>query len=246
MGRISFLAYSFATLSLLSVAACDGDSSESAQFSESTMEEKQRALSAAIGADASMGMLLATFLEATPPGAGCPRVTRSGDTLTASTDCTDEDGNRHAGRIIAKNLPSLFGEGTYDPSRPTDLSFEAYSVEGGNPSQVVALDGSVIFRPDGSQTTDLTSNLGGILVTIDATLRTLPNGNITADAGSSIEVDGLGRAEIAGSWNADEEEPAGAIELRGADTLSANFAAMSNGCVPLTINGAAAGQICDD
>lgn len=141
-----------------------------------------------------------------PEQSTCPRITRSGDKLTATGGCTDDNGDTIAGRIVVKNVPGFLGGGN-DP-------------------------------------TNLHVSMGGVEVWSDATWRRSAADRSSADAGSAIEITNVGRAEIRGSWNMDSENPAGALELHGADVLRANFDAVVNDCVPLTIDGAPAAQLC--
>lgn len=243
-GRFSRIACSLATATLLPLAACGDDpASDRARFADASLEQKARALGAAGGTDAAMAMLVAGFLDFIPPESTCPRVTRSGDTLTATTGCTDADGNRLSGRIIATNLPSLLGGGN-DPTRPIEVMFEGYRVEGAG--EDLALDGTVIFRPDGSQAASMRLTLAGIEVATEATWRPAAGEQQAADAGSTIEVTGLGLAEIEGRWSMSGNAPSGALALHGADVLEANFDLAAGGCVPLTVDGEAAGQLCGD
>lgn len=241
----SRIAYSLlSTAALLPLAACGDDpASDGAHFAEASLAQKQRALSAAAGVDAASGMLVAFFLEAVPPESECPRVTRSGGTVTATTDCTDDEGHKLSGRIIAKNLPSLLGGGN-DPTKPIEVTFEGYRSDAGSAAESLAFDGKLILHPDGSQIAQLTATMNGLEAVTDATWRPSAGERFTAVAGSTIEVTGLGVAEIEGSWSMSEEAPSGRLALRGADVLEADFGRMANGCVPLTIDGAAAGQLC--
>lgn len=244
-GLSSRIAYSLATITLLQLAACsdepmaDDPTAGQARFASASLAQKQRALTAAAGGDAAMGMLIAGFLEFVPPGSTCPRVTRTGDTLTATTGCTDDEGNQLAGRIIARNL----GEES-DPTRPLEVSFEGYRVQGATALADLALDGTLIVRPDGSQTASLTASLLGLEVSTEATWRPAGDVQQTADAGSTIEITGLGLAEIAGRWSMDADAPSGALALHGADVLQADFDLAAGGCVPLTVDGKPAGKLC--
>jgi hypothetical protein len=66
---------------------------------------------------------------------------------------------------------------------------------------------------------------------------------LSAVAGSEVRVAGLGVAEIEGRWSFGfDDTPSGRISLHGADVLEADFDRMANGCVPLTVDGKAAGQ----
>lgn len=248
LARSTFLAYSFTGLTALSLVACDDSSGsinpeDQARFAGATLVQKQRALAAGLAGDASIGILLASTVETNAPNP-CPSFVRTGDTVVATGGCTDDDGNQITGSITGKNVPALFGGGN-DPSKPIEITFDNYKMASAGGANTIILDGTIIARPDRSMTASLSTDLNGMTVVTDATWR--PSGaSTTADAGSIIELVGLGAAAIEGTWNADEDAPAGAIRLRGADVLAADFSRMANGCVPLTVDGGAAGELCDD
>lgn len=241
--RLARLAYSFLTAALLHAAACGGDSgSDPASFAKASDIQKQRALAAGLGGDAMFGMVTASFLGLIPPESTCPRVTAAGNKLTATFGCTDDDGTRLDGSIVAVNVPSFLGGGN-DPSQPIVVTFDGYRSSGGPPEDAFAFDGTITTRPDGAMEVALTVSLGGLEVATDATFRT--GDRTTADAGSTIDLTGLGSAEIKGAWDADDENPAGALELHGADVLKIDFDRVVDFCAPLTVDGAPAGQICN-
>lgn len=250
MRRLSRLLYSLVTALSLQLAACGGDEplADPADFSRATELQRLRAITAGAGADAAMGFLIGSIMTPVPPEqSSCPRITRSGDTLTATGGCTDDSGDTIAGRIVAKNVPGFLGGGGNDPTKPAVVTFEDFQMnDSSDDNEDFAFDGSLTLSPDGSMSADLRVSMGGVEVWSDATWRRSGADRSSADAGSAIEITNLGRAEIRGSWNMDSENPAGTLELHGADVLRANFDAVVNDCVPLTIDGAPAGQLCSN
>lgn len=245
MQRLARLAYSLATACLINLAACGGDAPE-ATFSKATDLQKQRAITAGAGVDAALGFLMGSALSDAPAGAGCPTVTRSGDTVTATFNCTDADGERTDGKVIAKNVPGFFSGSANDPSKPAVVTFEGLAIDdNSDDNEDMSLDGQVTLHPDGSMSAELSVTLAGIEVQSDATwIRT--GDRSSASSGSSIDIGPLGLAEIQGSWNMDSDSPAGALELHGAEVLKADFDRIAGDCVPLTVDGLAAGQLCND
>ena len=249
MRLTNLLSYSLPTTLLVSfLAACggDGSSAEPAKFTTASEPQRARALTAAAGADAGLAFFVGAFAAAAPSESTCPTVTRQGTTVTAVFDC-DSDGQRIDGRIVAENLGDVFGDGgpAADPTKDLVMTFDGYYQHSVNAIEEVELDGRVTLKPDQALDIALDATLHGVAVFTDATLRS--DGTLSrASDGSSVEVDGVGRATIHGAWSADSENPAGALELRGADVLKANFADAANGCVPITIDGNAAGQICEE
>jgi hypothetical protein len=245
MQRLARLAYSLATAALINLAACGGDAPE-ATFSKATDLQKQRAITAGAGMDAALGFLMGSALSDLPTGPGCPSISRSGDTVTATFDCTDADGERTDGKVTAKNVPGFFSGAANDPTKPAVVTFDGLVIDDtSDDDEDMALDGVVTLDPDGSITAELSATLADIEVHSDATwVRT--GDRSSATAGSSIDMDVLGRAEIEGSWNLDSEAPAGVLELHGAEVLKADFDRIAGNCVPLTVDGLAAGQLCDD
>lgn len=247
MRRLARLFYSTLTATTLQLAACGGDAepADPAHFAQTTEVQRLRAITAAGGVDAAMGFFMASVMTSVPPESStCPRITRAGDTFTASGGCTDDNGDRIEGRIVARNIPGFLGGGN-DPSKPATVTFEDFRIDDtSDENEDFTFDGTLSLAPDASMTADLHVTMQGLEVWSDATWRRGANDRSSADAGSAIELGGIGRAEIRGSWNMDSDSPAGALELHGADVLRANFDAVVNDCVPLTIDGAPAGQLC--
>ncbi len=244
--RITRLSYSFLTAALLNLAACGGDA-EPAKFSTATDLQKQRAVTAGSATDAGLGLLLGMAFTGAPEDSVCPTISRSGSITTIRGGCATESGDRFEGTITTDNVPGLFGGPENDPSKPASVAFDGFKIDDqSDDNEDLAVEGKVTLNTDGSVTADLSMTLAEILVHSNATWRqNQQTGMVSADEGASIEIDGLGAADIKGSWDQSADAPAGALELHGADVLKADFGAMANGCVPLTVDGAAAGQLCD-
>ena len=240
----TLLAYSSATI-LLSLAACgDRGRSDDATFAKATEAQRQRAVMAASGTDAAIAYLIASTFTA--PGArSCPTVSTSGSTVTATFHCTDDSGSRLDGVIKATNLAPIFGPGggDFDPTKGQVVELEGYRVHAPEANRALGFDGANTIHPDRGMDVALDATLLGAAVYTDATFDRSADRTFAA-AGSFVDLDGLGRADIAGTWNLTDDAPAGMLELKGADTLRADIAAMVDGCVPLTIDGGAAGELC--
>lgn len=247
MRLTNVLTYSLSSL-LLTLAACgDGDSGTPARFSSATELQRQRALIAGTGMDAAFGFLIGSFLTATPAESTCPRIAQSGLTTTATFDCTDDSGQRIDGTVILTNVASVFGGGPEtDPTKDSSVVFQGYHAHDPDPTQELAFDGRIVLHPDQNLVVELDAQLNGLAVVTDATFTSADGDLTTAVAGSSVELEGLGRATIEGAWHATGDTASGAIELHGADVLRADFDAMVDGCIPLTIDGQSAGQLCNE
>lgn len=248
MRLTTLLSYSIPATILFTVACGDGGTAGeggTAKFESATEAQRQRAVIAGGGIDGVLTYLNGSFLSLYPDDSACPTIAKAGDVITATFNCTMDDGKRVDGRLIATNVPSFLGGGN-DPTKASSVEAEGYVEHGATPAESVRLDGLVVVQPDQSMTIALTAQLSGISVVTDATFEAAANEQMTAAAGSSIEVDGLGSASIHGTWSMTSETPSGALELRGADALRADFDRTVDGCTPLTVDGKAAGQICNE
>jgi hypothetical protein len=250
MQRLTRLACSFATASLIHLVACggtDAPASSDASFASASQVQKERMIIAASGVEGTLAYFAATAAMSTGPDTTCPRVERTGSDVTVTGGCTDDSGTRLTGSFTGKNVPSLFGGGN-DPTRPVELAFDGWSTRLTDDSSAAnddwAFDGTLTMHPDRRMVADLAVTLGGMQTRTRATWR--PSGELTtADAGSTVELTGFGSAELAGSWRVSNDAPAGAIELHAADVLRVDLAATVDGCAPMTVDGAPAGQLCD-
>lgn len=244
--RITRLSYSFLTAALLNLAACGGDA-EPAKFSTATDLQKQRAVSAGSATDSGLGLIIGMAFTGLPDDSVCPKISRSGSTATITGGCTTESGDKFEGSMTTENVPGLFGGPENDPSKPSVVTYDGFKIDDtSDENDDAEINGKVTLNTDGSLSSDLSLMMGGVMVHTSATFRhNETTGMITADEGAAIEIDGLGAADIKGSWKHDSDAPAGALELHGADVLKADFGATANGCVPLTVDGQAAGQMCE-
>ncbi|HVK77238.1 MAG TPA: hypothetical protein VM734_28225 [Kofleriaceae bacterium] len=247
MRRISRLTYSLLTASALHLAACGGDAADQASFASATQAQRERAIVAGTGADSMIATLIASSAAAVPPGTpSCPKVETSDNTVTVSGGCTTSDGEKVSGRFTGTNLPPLFGAGSgYDPTKPTEVAFDGYLLDSAGTEDDLAIDGTVTMHPDERVIVDLRVSLGGLEAISRGTWKSAGE-STTVEAGTTIEVTGVGEAEVQGTWNMDGDFSSGALELHGADVLKVDIAAMVDGCAPITIDGKAAGQICND
>jgi len=244
--RLSRLAYSLATATFLHLAACGSDGAAPAQFAKASDLQKERAIIAGAGMDAGLALFLGSAYGSAPTTSTCPRVARSGDTVTVTTGCTSSSGDKLSGSVIAKNPPPFLGGGTYDPAQPSVVTFEGFRIDdSSDDNEDFALDGQVTLATTGAMTADLIVTMAGLEVRSAGTW-TRTADRSSASAGSTIELTGLGEAEIQGAWNMDSDAPGGAIELHGVDVLRADFDRIAAGCAPLTVDGVASGQICQD
>lgn len=237
----SLLSYSIPAALFFTAACGDADSDGGdAKFADASEAQRQRAIMAGGAIDAVFAFFQGSFLSVIPETSTCPTIARSGDVITATYNCTDDEGVRIDGRLIATNLPELFGGGN-DPTKDATLEAEGYVEHGplGN-----RFDGLVVARPDQTLIVALSATLNGLAATTDATFRVAGEDRMTADAGGTIELDGIGSAAIHGTWAMTSDTPSGVLELRGADVLRADFDAIVDGCAPLTVDGRAAGELC--
>ena len=229
---------------LLSLAACGDSTSDPAKFASATDLQRQRAVVAGSGTEAAFAFLVGSFATSPDEGSSCPTLSTSGATTTATFNCTDDEGNRIDGRIVATNVGSILGGGLApDPTRDAVLTFDGFHQHGATAEQALIFDGTITMRPDQKLVISMASTLGGLEAVTDATFLS-SDGLTTASAGSSVEVEGLGSATISGTWF-NGEEPAGTLVLEGADVLRAAYGDKVDGCVPLTVDGQAAGELCD-
>lgn len=232
------------------LAACSddggGDPTYDARFASADEATRARALAAAGGADYAVAYFVGSAYAGFDEATACPRVERSGSTTTVTGGCTNDDGTRYEGRIVLDNVAGFFSEDdSVDPTRSQQLDFEDFSIIDADGELLI--DGSVEVRPAAEQrvVADLYAAFEGEGVHSHLDLTFTESGMSTLAAGSWIEVDGLGGARASGTFNMSTDTPAGALTLAGADTLVADFDAVEGSCVPLTIDGAPAGELCD-
>ncbi len=244
MRRASIRSYSTIPALLVSIAACGDGASDPASFASASDLQRQRAVMAGSGAEAVFAFLVGGFAVSPDQDGACPTLSIRGATTTATFDCTDDDGDRVDGRVVATNIgPLVGGQPVVDPSRDGVLEFDGFHQHGATPEQELSFDGTITLRPDQRMILALEASLGGVTVVTDATFLARDGLTIAAE-GSSIDVEGLGRATIGGAWF-NGEQPAGTLVLEGTDVLRAAYGDKADGCVPLTVDGQAAGELCE-
>ena len=242
-------------LSLLSsslLAACGDDGSDpgepanTARFADATAEQLGRAMAAAVGGDAMIAQFIAGGYAAFPidgSGPSCPSIARDGATTIVTGGCDLDDGGRVEGVLRFENVPPIFGEGEYDPLAVTRIVFEDYRAIEADGSEWY-FDGEILDAPSGRLSIDLTADIGTGRAHLDLELYCDDEPSCAAIEDSRIEVDGLGSASVGGTWSL-AEPPSGQVMLIGADELILDFDAATAECVPYTIDGEDAGELCD-
>jgi hypothetical protein len=245
---------SFAFLSLLSsslLAACGDDppnppNGSGARFADATEEQLGRAFMAGTGADATIAELIAGGYAAFPidGSVSCPTITRDGDQTTVTGGCDLDDGGRIEGTVVFSNVRPLFGEGEYDPELPTVITFTDYSSE--DADGVWTFDGTVRREPGNQLSVDLRAGLdvGDAHSDLELDCESAVM-ECTALDGSRIEITGLGAADVSGTWKLDQQDPRGSLILTGADVLELDFERATETCIPYSIDGEDAGELCD-
>jgi len=141
-------------------------------------------------------------------------------------------------------MPSSLGEGEYDPTRATVITFAGYSSEDGD--GVWTFDGTLRREPGNRLDLELTAGLdvgeahSDLRIDCESAIM-----ECTALDGSRIDVTGLGAAEVSGTWKLDQQDPRGSLILAGADVLELDFERATENCIPYSIDGEDAGEICD-
>jgi hypothetical protein len=237
------LASLLASSSLLSFAACGGDDGNvtpeyDADFASADDAHLMRALGAGIGMDAKLAHFTVAGYASFPidddTGLSCPTFARSGDQVTVTGGCTMDDGTRIEGRIIYSNVAPIFPSNDYDPSKPTSITFEDYSME--DDDGLFAYDGTLRIEPSGATSANLTVTM--LDITVRSKLEvTCADGECTVDDDSWIDVDDLGGARVEGTWPFDATMWGGAVTLRGAQVLEMDTADATGDCLPYSLDG---------
>ncbi len=243
----AFLASSL-LLSTSFLAGCGADDPADpeldAVFSSADQLHRERAIGAALGFDFGMAYFIGGAYAGQDVPDGCPVVVTDGDRTTVTGGC-DSDSGRVDGRIVLDNVPALFTDDEPDPSRPQLLTFDAYVADDDDGRW--AIDGTIRFDPAaGTLATDLGVELDGPAATTSLRMTGEDGEPWTAGDGSWIDVDGIGAAAVSGTWSLDSDAPSGRMTLTGAEVLVLDLEAAVDGCIPYTIDGAAAGELCDN
>lgn len=240
-----------ASSTLLALAACNGGGGDgNARFSDADAPHLSRAFEAASGVDYGLALSVGIGYSGAPTSAACPSVEHSGADTTVTGGCASADGTKYTGTVSIENAPLGSTSGGYDPTMPTVVTFDGFGIDDG--TSPILLDGEVELAR-GSIITQLDATYGGIHARGDMTYTFDPVTQDTiASAGSTIDVDGVGSADVSGTWSFASEDqngnvvPAhGSISLAGAETLVVDLAQQSaSGCYATTIDGNAGTWVC--
>lgn len=227
---------------LLGAALAGCTEPEGARFAEASDAQLERVYRAAAAHDLVSVLILGAVLSGGHQPTGCPRIVTEGQDTTVTGGCTLTNGARLDGSI---ELHNMFGyeddPPSYDPSQPStmELAFRISFPQGGEH----ALDGRLeLFEEGGRFSSDLTIDTAGIASTSRIAATCQDPGPCTLSPGSEIEISGLGRAAVEGSWSF-IDPPAGELTVRGADVLVFDISSLDGNCVPYTV-GDERGTVC--
>lgn len=224
-----------------------------ANFQMASMQQLGAVLDAASGRNAWQGafnLSLALAAYANPPS--CPGIQGAASAWTISGGCTDRDDATWSGKVTISNAPG-FNEASagYDPSKPTTIAFDHWTVAGGGSG--TTFDGTVDFTNLGVVSNEDSyptfSSLDSTLAVTTSHITTSEHVHLAEDPTgwsftkpSSLELDGLGSATLSGAWS-DGSTPSGMLTLHGADDLVFDFTQLQQECVGYTV-GSKTGVAC--
>lgn len=191
-----------------------------------------RAVAGASGADAREALALArSYLEGNQlRTATCPAVDAGDAVTTISFDCAD---GTLAGTILVEHaLP-------HAPAPRTRVTFLGYRDADRGLDGFVEETGAA-----GSLAADLDVTIDDVAIRSILALACDAQGVCAAAPDAMVDIDGLGAATVAGAWR--QAPLGGSLTLIGLETMTFDLNAAAQGCVPYTIDGAAAGELCDD
>jgi hypothetical protein len=231
---------------LLALAACgSSEPARDAVFASAPEGQIHRAFSAASGADAAGALFLGVAYATAPASTtSCPRIAHDGGRTTITGGCSNDEGIKYEGTATFDNVPTLTGGG-YDPSKPTRIEFDGFKANAQAKDPVI-IDGSVTISKT-SMTTELSLTADNVSSHAAIELTQGADGSVTAQDGSSIDVEKLGSAAVSGTWKPAKDGAAatGKITVTGKDVLVFDLgAADANGCAPYSVGGAVKGKEC--
>ena len=225
-----------------------------ANFQMASTSQLGAVLDAATGRNAwqsAFGLSLALAAYRNPPS--CPAVQGSGTSWTITGGCTDRDDTTWSGKATISNAPGFNGQAAagYDPSRPTTIAFDMWTVAGGGSG--TTLDGTVAYADlrlvSEADSYPAFSSLESALTVTTAHITTSEQVHLALDptgwsltSPSWLELDGLGSATLSGAWS-DGSTPSGTLTVHGADDLVFDFTQLQQECVGYTI-GSTTGVAC--
>ncbi len=250
MTRTSILAAALVSTSLLTMA-CGGDDHDTAKFTGLDNAHLDRALAAMTGGDVGSLYVVGMFISG-GSSTECPTITSSNNVTTVHGGCTTSDGDKLEGSIVATNLPGVFTTNpSYDPSKPGTVVADGWKATSAT-GEVQSIDGEVTIKNTGG----VADNGGTVSGWADSLLDGLAAHteiSWTCDAtdlcsiggDAWFDIDGVGAATLSGTFRMDDPRT-GAIDAKGAETLTLDVAASTDECRTYKINGGAPQQRCDE
>jgi hypothetical protein len=218
-----------------------------ARFAQASEEQLWRVYSATFVAD-MLGVAIRANWDASQEDRDeCPAIRHSG-TLTVVTGGCEYEDVQHLGTTRIHNVEAPFSDiATYDPSQPSLVEYDATSII--SPRVVRELDGSVRWGPrDEHGVMRSTSELSvRDTSTHSGDVRSHTSGESTCDRDNNctllgtIAIDGLGDAPFATYIRAEDAK----IVLRGADVLTFDLDALTEECVPWSVDDGPSGELCE-
>ena len=230
------LVYPLLTSALLASLGCAAEEVHDADFAVTTPAQRIVAFGAAHG-DFVDGALNVTHRLTYDSEGICPKLTTDGDKRILEGGC-ERGGIRYDGKATL-----VVGKGDSDLSASWD---QFTVVEGGKRHR---LNGTAHRRGDGeTRRTFAALELedGGVVAHLDVELACDGARQCTPTVGSTLTLDGVGTADVAGSWRGNHEtNGGGTVELRGKNTLAVDLAQESAGrCYATSIDGVAIAPVC--
>jgi hypothetical protein len=233
----------------MSLGACASDDDDpvgpaTASFAGRDDAHLHRAAFAAVGGDAFYLLLFGSSFTSDDTAA-CPAVRTTGAVTTVTGGCVTTDGVRLDGTLTLTNVDGVFTRNpAYDPSKPSTIVAAGWRDDGGDGFD--AIDGTLTLTPSGAgmiRDLDLDATLKGLRAQIDATYDCAADNVCTFAAGSRLDVDGIGAADLSGTFRFDEPLT-GTITLSGADQMIVDVATSTERCFKVAVAGAAARPAC--
>jgi fibronectin-binding autotransporter adhesin len=219
-------------------AAADAETA-TARFADATPTQLFRTIYATTVGD----LIFAATLSYSIGPAACPATTTFGSDEVVVGGCTDTSGRAFTGSAQLDNTAALTaGSGI------ATLTFDAFA-ESGSASTVTIgreavdafeLDGTVQINPIDASATSFAATLLGVTVTTTMTTTSCATATCTVGNGATLDIGGLGTAELTGSWSMDQSS--GTLVLAGADTLT--VALTGSGCRSYAISDGGSGTLC--
>jgi hypothetical protein len=236
-------------LASFTLTACGGDDDPrrgDARFAAMTQEQRAQAIADAAGGAIVLPYFLVFFADLDSLGeSGCPARDDAGAVVTfTASRCTADNGGTYDGRLVARNVPmfsDLFGDdGRIDPAKPMQIEMDGWR------SPFGVFDGTL------AQSTPAPADGQRYTTEVSYTISDSPDAGVlqmSADCDDACTLDGWLDRDVLGSYGVTGtirygDTIAGRLELRGADTLVVDLDAAVDGCAPVTIDGAAAGEWC--